>query len=54
MPMEILHVVVLNREHYVSEAERQQNDSTFYKAQNHNPTHEFAKKVTDAILYVKW
>ena len=42
-------VVVMDREHYVSEAERQLNDSTFYKALDHDPTHEFAKKVADAI-----
>ena len=39
----------MDREHYVSEAERQLNDSTFYKALDHDPTHEFAKKVADAI-----
>lgn len=38
----------MDREHYVSEAERQLNDSTFYKALDHDPTHEFAKKVADA------
>ena len=42
-------VVVMDREHYISEAERQLNDSTFYKALDHDPTHEFAKKVTDAV-----
>ena len=42
-------VVVMDREHYVSEAERQLNDSTFYKALDHSPTHEFAEKVADAI-----
>ena len=42
-------VVVMDREHYVSEAERQLNDSTFYKALDHGPTHEFAEKVADAI-----
>ena len=42
-------VVVMDREHYVSEAERQMNDSTFYKALNHDPTDEFAEKVADAI-----
>ena len=38
-----------DREHYISEAERQLNDSTFYKALDHDPTHEFAKKVADAV-----
>ena len=42
-------VVVMDREHYISEAERQLNDSTFYKALDHDPTHEFAKKVADAV-----
>ena len=42
-------VVVMDREHYVSEAESQLNDSTFYKALDHDPTHEFAEKVADAI-----
>ena len=42
-------VVVMDREHYVSEAERQMNNSTFYKALDHDPTHEFAEKVADAI-----
>ena len=42
-------VVVVDREHYVSEAERQLNDSTFYKALDHDPTREFAAKVADAI-----
>ena len=39
----------MDREHYVSGAERQLNDSTFYKALDHDPTHEFARKVADAI-----
>ena len=30
-------VVVMDREHYISEAERQLNDSTFYKALDHDP-----------------
>ena len=42
-------VVVMDREHYISEAERQLNDSTYYKALDHDPTHEFAKKVADAV-----
>ena len=42
-------VVVMDREHYSSEAERQLNDSTFYKALDHEPTHEFAKKIADAV-----
>ena len=39
----------MDRDHYVSEAERQLNDSTFYKALDHDPTHEFSEKVADAI-----
>ena len=39
----------MDREHFISEAERQLNDSTFYKALDHNSTHEFAKKVADAV-----
>ena len=42
-------VVVMDRDHYVSGAERQLNDSTFYKALDHDPTHEFAEKVAAAI-----
>ena len=41
--------VVMDRGHNVSEVERQLNESTFYKALDHDPTHEFAMKVTDAI-----
>ena len=41
--------MIMDREHYVSEAERLLNDSTFYKALDHDPTHEFAEKVADAI-----
>ena len=39
----------MDREHYISEAERQLNDSTFHKALDHDPTNEFAKKVADAV-----
>ena len=42
-------VVVIDREHCVSEAERQLNDFTFFKTLDHDRTHEFAKKVGDAI-----
>ena len=37
-------VVVMDRDHYVSEAERQLNDSTYYELLDHDPTDEFAKK----------
>ena len=39
----------MDSEHYISEAERQLNDSTFHKALDHDPTNEFAKKVADAV-----
>ena len=42
-------VVVMDRDHYVSEAERQLNDSTFYKPLDHDPTPEFAKQVSDTV-----
>ena len=42
-------VVVMDRDHYVSEAERQLNDSTYYELLDHDPTDEFAKKVSEAI-----
>ena len=42
-------VVVMDRDHYVSEAVRQLHDSTFYKPLDHDPTPEFAKQVSDAF-----
>ena len=39
-----LAVIVMDREHYISEAERQLTDSTFYKALDHDPSNAFAKK----------
>ena len=39
----------MDRDHYVSEAERQLNDSTFYKPFDHDPTREFAKQISDAV-----
>ena len=42
-------VVVMDRDHYVSEAERQLNDSTYYELLDHDPTDEFAKKVLEAV-----
>ena len=39
----------MDREHYVLEAKRQLNVSTFFKVLDHDPTHESAKKVADAI-----
>ena len=42
-------VVVMDRDQYVSEAERQLNDSTFYKPLDHDPTPEFAKQVSDTV-----
>ena len=39
----------MDRDHYVSEAERQLNDSTYYELLDHDPTDEFAKKVSGAV-----
>ena len=39
----------MDRAHYVSEAERQLNDSTFYKPLDRDPPPEFAKQVSDAV-----
>ena len=42
-------VVFMDRDHYISEAERQLGDSTYYKLLDHDPTPEFAKEVSEAI-----
>ena len=42
-------VVVMNRDHYISEAERQLGDSTYYRLLDHDPIPEFAKEVSKAI-----
>ena len=42
-------MVVMDREHYISEAERQLNDSNFYTSLDHNPTLEYAKQVSDVV-----
>ena len=44
-------VVVMDTDtdHYISEAERQLGDSTDYKLLDHDPTPEFAQKVSEAI-----
>ena len=39
----------MDRDHYISEAERQLGDSTYYKLLDHDPTPEFAKDVSEAI-----
>ena len=39
----------MDRDHYVSEAERQLNDSTYCELLDHDPTDEFAKKVSEAV-----
>ena len=39
----------MDRDHYISEAERQLGDSTYYRLLDHDPTPEIAKKVSDAI-----
>ena len=46
-------VVVMDRDHYVSEAERQLNDSTFNRVLDHDPTMEFAQKVSAAICELR-
>ena len=42
-------MVVMDREHYISEAERQLNDSNFYTSLDHDPTLEYAKQVSDVV-----
>ena len=42
-------VVVIDWDHYVSKAERQLNDSAFYRPLDHDPTPEFAKQVLDTV-----
>ena len=42
-------VVVMDREHYISEAERQLNDSNFFTQLDHDPTLEYAKQVSDVV-----
>ena len=42
-------VVVMDRDHYISEAERQLSDTKFYKALDNDPTHEFQRKVTTTL-----
>ena len=42
-------IVVMDRDHYISEAERQLGDSTYYRFLDHDPTLEFAKEVSEAI-----
>ena len=39
----------MDRDHYILEAERQLNDSTYYELLDHDPTDEFAKKVSEAV-----
>ena len=39
----------MDRDYYVSEAERQLNDSTFYKPLAHIAIPEFAKHVSDGV-----
>ena len=42
-------MVVMDREHYISDAERQLNDSKFYTPLDHDPTLEYAKQVSDVV-----
>ena len=39
----------MDKDHYVPEAERQLNYSTYYELLDHDPTDEFAKKVSEAV-----
>ena len=39
----------MDRDHYISEAERQLGDSTYYTRLDHDPTPEIAKTVSEAI-----
>ena len=41
-------IVVMDRDHYISGAERQLEDPTYYRLLDHDPTPEFAK-VSEAI-----
>ena len=40
----------MNRDHYISEAERQLGDFTYYRLLDHDPTPEFTKIVSEAII----
>ena len=42
-------VVVMDRDHYISEAGRQLGDSTYYRLLDHDPTPEFAKEMSEGI-----
>ena len=42
-------VVVMDKDHYVAEAERQLNDTTFYKLLDHDPTPDFTEQVFTAV-----
>ena len=39
----------MDRDHYVSEAERKLNDSTYYELLDHYLTDKFAKKVSETV-----
>ena len=39
----------MERDHHVSDAERQLNDFTFYKLLDHDPTVEFSKQLSGAV-----
>ena len=42
-------VVVMDRDQYISEAERQLNDNTYYQLLDHDPTTEFATQVAETV-----
>ena len=39
----------MDRDHYVSEAEWQLNNSTYYELLDHDLTDQFAKEVSEAV-----
>ena len=42
-------VVVMGRDQYISEAERQLNDNTYYQLLDHDPTTEFAVQGAETV-----
>lgn len=42
-------VVIMDRDHYISEAERQLHNPTYYTALDHDPTQQFATKVEEVV-----
>ena len=42
-------VVVMDRDQYISEAEGQLNNNTYYQLLDHDPTTEFATQVAETV-----